>query len=89
MDLPTKLAAKIPIKYSEIKVRIRPRKVIINSSREDFGKTTPTKCNTFLITGASVPPTNPKRNFTTKKVTYTGSISNKPVSILFLTSFLN
>ena len=89
MDLPTKLAAKMPMKYNEINVRISPRKVIINSSREVLGKATPNNCNAFFMTGESVPPTKPKRNFTTKNVTYTGNIKIKPVIILFLASFLN
>ena len=69
MAFPIKLAAKIPIKYNAIKVRISPKKVIKNSSRLVFGKATPLSCNIFLTTGESVPPTKLKRNFTTKKVT--------------------
>ena len=48
MDLPTKLAAKIPKKYNAMNVRISPKKVTINSARDVFGMLTPKKIQRFL-----------------------------------------
>ena len=69
MDLPTKLAAKIPKKYNAMKVRMSPKKVMINSAGDVFGMVTPKKYSVFLTTGESMPPIKPKRNFMTTKVT--------------------